>query len=693
MDNTPTRTVFQGMAPWECMVFYGLSLVSVGLFIWGCYRLMRRYRTGRPRGAKLDIRRVLRGTGRTLRIVLTHAWIRRGSGAVGLAHAGVFYGFLALFAGTVILTIEEDIAVPLGWGFWHGRFYEWYSLLLDIAGAAMLAGLIYFGLRRARGLARLDYARVDNRPVSPARARYKFDDWVFLWALLYIGATGFLLGALRIAIDLPSFEVWSPIAYLFAMLLRAVGISGHVADMLRTVTWWFHGVVCLGFIASIPFTKALHIFTGPTAVAVRDENVSRKLPDEPQTGYAFLADFLPGHKLDLDACTKCGRCHEVCPARSSGMPLSPRDVVLDLREAQKQGFGGALVPEIVAPETLWSCMQCNACVAVCPVGIEQVPIINLLRRGLVEAGQPETSLQPVFQAVQTTGNSFGESRRKRARWTKELDFEVLDARKQPVDVLWFVGDYASMDQRNQRNTRALAQILTTAGVNFGILYKSEQTAGNDVRRAAEEGLFRSLAAENIKTLAKCTFNRILTSDPHSYNTLRNEYPGLGANWSGDRVVHHSAFLLELMEGGRLIASNPLGRRATYHDPCALGRYNGIFEQPRELIRRCGVEIVEMPRNRSDSFCCGAGGGRIWMKEPVPVAFVKKEDAQIGSARPSVQRIDEAIGLGSLDYFIVACPKDVAMYDDAIKTSGHAEHIQLKEISELVSEAIGLASSR
>jgi Fe-S oxidoreductase len=295
---------------------------------------------------------------------------------------------------------------------------------------------------------------------------------------------------------------------------------------------------------------------------------------------------------------------------------------------------------------------------------------------LVEAGAIDGQLQAVFETVYSSGNSFGEHKRKRTRWVKELETELPDARKTPVDVLWYLGDYASLEPRNQRNSQALAQLLQRAGVDVGCIYDGERTAGNDIRRAGEEGLFRNLAADNIETLSGCDFERILTSDPHTYNTLRNEYPRLGAPWQPNQVVHHTVFLLELLRTGKLTINRPLGRRGTYHDPCTLGRLNGTFEEPRELIRRCGIDLVEMPRNMSNSFCCGAGGGRIWMKET----------AEPGNRRPSEQRIDEARSLGDLDYFIVACPKDVVMYEDAIKTSGHADHIELKEVSQLLLEA-------
>ena len=324
-------------------------------------------------------------------------------------------------------------------------------------------------------------------------------------------------------------------------------------------------------------------------------------------------------------------------------------------------------------------MQCMACVEICPVGIEHVPIINQMRRGLVERGEMDSQLQQTLETIYTSGNSFGEAKRKRARWTKDIGFEVKDARKEPCELLWFVGDFASLDPRNERNTQALARILHHAGVDFGILYDAEKTAGNDVRRVGEEGLFTSLAEENIAAIDGCEFERILTSDPHSYNTLKNEYPALGASWSATDVVHHSELLLELLGSGRIIPKRRLGYRITYHDPCTLGRYNGVYEQPREVMRALGLELVEMPRNRDNSFCCGAGGGRIWMKE------LRDESAQ----RPSENRIDEAVALGGVHFFTVACPKDVTMYEDAIKTSGHADEIELRELSELVLEALDL----
>ena len=691
-----TRETFAGLETWQIVLWYGLIVLSVAIFAWGVARLILKYRRGR-RGQQ-PIGRPLERAVRTARIVATHAWIRRREPLSGLAHLLVFYGFVVLFVGTAILAFQDDFAEPvLGFDFWRGWFYLGYSLFLDVFGAALVVGLSIFAFKR--GVLRpfrLSYWRpAEAAPPLAGEARvYRIGDWAFLGSLFFLALTGFLLEAFRIAADDPGFEVWAPFGWLLGHGFIGLGFEGAAADDARLATWWVHGVVALFWVSSIPFTKAVHILAGPAGVAVTDKHAGRTLAPLPadakseEVGYATIDALDPKHLVDLDACTKCGKCHAACPATATGYPLSPRDLVLDLREVAEGAMGNraalgiaprfpehAQILGTIKPETLWSCMQCMACVEICPVGIEHVPIINHMRRALVERGEMDGQLQQTLETIYTSGNSFGESKRKRARWARGLDFDVKDARKERADILWFVGDYASFDPRNQRASQALARILRAAGVDFGILHDGERTAGNDVRRVGEEGLWTSLAEENVATISGCSFDRILTSDPHSYNTLKNEYPQLGGSWT---VLHHSELLLELLEAGRLSTRKGLGYRVTYHDPCALGRFNGVYDEPRAVLERLGCELVEMPRNRDNSFCCGAGGGRIWMQE------LRAEGAQ----RPSESRIDEAVALGAVDYFVVACPKDVTMYEDAIKTSGHQGELELRELSELVLEALG-----
>ena len=689
-----TRETFAGLSSWQIGLWYALIVISTSVFAWGVGRLVLKYRHGR---GSFPADRLPHRIARTVRIVLTHTWIKRRDGVAGLAHAMIFYGFLVLFIGTGILAFQDDFAEPvLGWDFWRGPFYLGYSLFLDVFGALLIVGLVILAVKRYRKPGRLDYARVDGVSSRYARWRYEVGDWAFVGSLLFLGVTGFLLEALRIAETDPSFEKWAPFGWLGGQGLIALGVGAETADAAHFRTWWVHGIAALTFVAAIPFTKAVHMMAAPASIATRDDMAGKRLvglppsPKPEEVGYGVVADLTPAHLLQLDACTKCGKCHEACPATASGYPLSPRDLVLDLREQAEGTFGirGWLtVPPLfhsdenllgnpIRPETVWSCMQCMACVEICPVGIEHVPIINHLRRRLVDKGEMDTQLQTTLETIYESGNSFGEPKRKRGRWAKELEFEVKDARKEPVDLLWFVGDFASLDPRNIRVTQALARILHHAGVDFGILYEGERNAGNDVRRVGEEGLFTDLAESNIEAISGCQFDRILTSDPHSFNTLKNEYPALGGTWD---VVHHSQFLLELFESGALTPRKELGRRVTYHDPCTLGRYNGVYDEPRALIAATGCELIEMQRTRDNSFCCGAGGGRIWMSE------LKNPDAP----RPSESRIHEATALERVSIFVVCCPKDVTMYEDAVKTSGHEGEIEVRELTELVLESLEL----
>ncbi|TMK70233.1 MAG: 4Fe-4S dicluster domain-containing protein [Actinobacteria bacterium] len=692
---TPTRSTFAGLETWEIVFWYGLIALSTAVFAWGVVRLVLKYRRGR---GPLRFDRPWTRLRRAATVVFTHSWIKRRDPLAGAGHFLIFYGFVVLFLGTVILAFQDDVAKPiLGWHFFRNGFYEAYSLFLDVFGVALVVGLAIMAYKRGiQKPFRLSYRRPDRTESETERRAYVIGDWTFLGILFFLALTGFLLEAFRIAESNPSFEVWSPLGWAAGHALRGIGVSGEAASTAHFVQWWVHGVVALGFVASIPFTKAVHMLTSPASVATREERAAQELvpipagakPDE--VGFGTILDFPARYLLQFDACTKCGKCHAACPATNSGYPLSPRDLILDLREVAEGALGlrrelgipplhdpaASVLGDPIRPETLWSCMQCMACVEICPVGIEHVPIINGMRRRLVEQGEMDSSLQQTLESIYETGNSFGETGRKRARWTRALDFEVKDIRKEPAEILWFVGDYASFDPRNQLVTQTLARVLQHAGVDFGILYDAEHNAGCDVRRVGEEGLFNHLREQNVATISRCTFDRILTWDPHSFHTLRNEYPTFGVDWE---VVHHSQLLLELIEAGRLAPSKTLDYRVTYHDPCTLGRYNGVYDEPRRVLAAIGTELVEMPRSRDNSFCCGAGGGRIWMSE------LKREDAP----RPSEQRIDEAVALGNVDHFVVCCPKDVTMYEDAIKTSGHQGDIELRELTELVWESLDL----
>ena len=415
----------------------------------------------------------------------------------------------------------------------------------------------------------------------------------------------------------------------------------------------------------------------------------------------MLQDLSWPRLLDGYACIMCNRCHDVCPAHSQGLSLSPSALEINKRYLFNDEFsslarGGtstrALTEHMIGPEAVWSCTTCYACVQICPVGNEPMAdIVDIRRRMIIEGDDIDNGIQTAFESLAKNGNWFGKGSRARARWTKGLDFKINDVTKEAVEYLWFVGDTASYDARVIPMTQKVAAIFNQAGLDFGILGRLERNAGNDVRRAGEEGLFEQLVEENLAGLGQGQFKQILTTDPHSLNTLRNEYPQFGGMWP---VHHYTSILLQLVESGQLELKQQLSHyRATYHDPCYLGRYNGGYAAPRQLLERMGVSLTEMPRNRENSYCCGAGGGQIWLGTTPE------------GERPAENRIREALtalspaassnGSGptsTKSLFIVACPKDVVMYTDAVKTTGNEDKIEVRDIIQLVEESIGVVAS-
>ena len=695
-----TRILFEGFSLPAITVFYVAGIAALAAFAHGCWVEVRKYRRGAadPVSATQLWQRFKAMAG----AVLTHRTIARRDQGAGHAHRLIFFGFAALFVGTATITLEYDVTARLfGWKFWYGDFYLWFSLACDLGGLGLVVGLLYMMARRGWiKPPKLDYARPDREPGAPDydRRGYRIEDWAFLWTLILIGVTGFVLEAARLVWLQERPEVWqlrwwSPIGALLAEGLRGAGLTAGGAAALRGGLWWFHGLIALAFIALIPRTKVKHIFTASGSLMLRDPLAAQRLPKaDPEAktvGYSKITDLTWKHLLNLDACTKCGRCHEACPARAAGAPLSPRDVILSLREFANDALEKKELPEEaklsvhgkdvgqVFMETLWSCRTCMACVEICPVAVEHVPIIVQMRRKLVEDGDMDPLLTKTLQTIHKTGNSFGESKRKRPAWTKALPFPIKDARKEPVELLWFVGDYAAFDPRNQKVTQGFARLLHNAGIDFGILYEGEMNAGNDVRRVGEEGLYELLAENNIGLLQQASFKRIVTTDPHSFNTIKNEYPDFGGRYE---IVHYTQLVVELLREGRLKLDRPLGYRTTYHDPCHLGRFNKEFDAPRALIEAVGCELVDMPRSKDNSFCCGAGGGRIWVPDPV------------GKDKPAQIRMREAAAIEGLQVFAVACPKDLTMFEDALKTTGNEGRFVVRELIELIEESMAPAAT-
>lgn len=694
---TPAREVFRNFPAWLILVFYIAATVAMGISAWGFWRRIQKYRRGRSENRWDMLWQRLSGAAAAIG---RHTTLRKRAALPGWSHFLIFWGFLALFVGTLIIMLDHDFLrlISPRLQFWKGSFYLWYSAVLDVLGVGFLAGLLLMAARRhGMKVRELDYARPDRKPAEYDRKGYLLDDRIFLWGLFAIGVTGYVVEALRIAADRPPFERWSVVGWRLADLVDALGIAPATASALHPYTWWLHGILALAFVAYVPYSKAIHIVVDAFNLAFRDRDAGKRIPAVPEgsasLGIRLLEDFTWKELLDLDACTKCGRCHVACPAQASGAPLSPRDLILGLREEAESAFGGrswlhespsgasggngdghVVTGSVVKAETLWACTTCRACVETCPVGIEHLPLIVKMRRQLVEDGALDANLQGVLEKIGRYGNSFGQSDRARGKWAQGLPFKIKDARKESVEYLWFVGDYASFDPSLQELTRRVARVFERAGLDFGILYDAERNSGNDVRRVGEEGLYQMLVEKNLAAFGKAKFREIVTTDPHSYNTLKFEYPEYGGSF---RVRHYSEVLAELLGEGRLTLGKRLSGVVTYHDPCYLSRYTEVTEAPRDVVKALGLTLVEMGRNRANSFCCGAGGGRLWMSDT----------RTPGVPTPAEQRIAEALEIPGVRYFVVSCPKDATMYRDAVKTSGHEGRIEVKDLAELVEEAV------
>ncbi len=573
----------------------------------------------------------------------------------GCLHAMIFVSFFVL-----LTAIIQSFGAGLFPGFTLAPIGgdSWIALLQDLFGLVMLGGL---------GLA--VFQRYLRKPARFQGSNRRDASVVYL-LILAIVLFMLLEFACGIAAGGDASASWRPVSSLLAPGLQGLGLEGVAATQWKEGFYWLHVAAILAFLIYIPGSKHRHMVTVFPNLFFRSLQPKGVLPaprSEPP-GLNRLADFSWKHQLDLLSCTECGRCQAACPAHAAGQPLSPKLLIMDLRDAMAEPEGEDLLGSVIAEETLWSCTTCRACMEVCPLHIEHVPKIVDLRRHLVEETRVEPMLQEAFANLQQQGNSFGKAPRQRARWTRSSGLKIKDARKEAVDLLWFVGDYASFDPRVQPLSIKLAQLLTEAEVDFGLLFDGERNSGNDVRRAGEEGLFELLAEHNMAAVSDCDFKRIMTADPHSLNALRQEYRQLGADW---QVLHHSQLLWSLLEDGKLSPPHSARRRVTYHDPCYLGRYNGEFEAPRAIIRHLGHELIEMARCRENSFCCGAGGGRIWM------------DDSAMTERPSENRIKEALALGAIDTFVVACPKDKVMYTAAVEALGAEDRLAVLDLVELI----------
>lgn len=697
------------LTPVERFIFITMVIVFGGLTAAGFYGIYKIIRSGRPAPSLKDLPRKFIAA---LIEVGLQKTIFRARPVLSLFHTFIFFGFSFYFLVNVTDVLEgfvpgfaliyggQALAAPL-----KGDLVNLFNLIADVLSVLTLVGMVAFLVRRFISQdRRLTFN--DNVLLHPQVAR----GWIRLdsaivggFILVHVGSR-FLGQVFRLA-EHKQADPFMPFASLVASLFADLS-DGALNAGIHT-TWWLAIGLILVFFPYFVRSKHIHLMIAPLNLGLAKQNPRGQL--DPISSNGAVADALPGAKtvqdlawprlLDAYACIMCNRCQEVCPASNAGRPLSPAALEVNKRYLFNEDFfslvrGGVsdkpLLEHVISPEAVWACTTCYACVRVCPVGNEPMAdIIDIRRRMVYDGAEIDAGIQTALESIGKNGNWFGKGARARAGWTKELDFEIKDVTKEAAEYLWFVGDTASFDARVIPLTQRVARILRHAGVDYGILYKEERNAGNDVRRAGEEGLFEQLVEDNLKAFNQSQFKQILTTDPHSLNTLRNEYPQYGGMWP---VHHYTNILLQLVEAGRLELKHKLSHyRATYHDPCYLGRYNRGYEAPRRLLALLGVNFVEMPRHMENSYCCGAGGGQIWLS------------ATTAGERPAENRIREALATlapsanghrestaGKL-LFIVACPKDVIMYTDAVKTSGHEDKIEVRDIIQLAEEALDLVN--
>jgi Fe-S oxidoreductase len=585
----------------------------------------------------------------------------------GLMHAAIFWGFLVLFptiAMAMIGAVDRDATLP-----WLGQ-QGWFALLVDL-----FAVLVLIGVLAAVAIRKL------QRPARFEGSHLREADLI-LALIAGIVTTLLLWHAARIALGLNEWPAgWSPVSDG----LSGIFGGGSVTEVLERVLVWAHILIVLGFLAYLPHSKHLHIATAAvnvffarTRARGRLEPLRFDVPDEEMRfGAGTVADLTWKQTIDTFSCTECGRCQDVCPAWNTGKELSPKLLIMALRDQVfadgpklirgADGFEPEpLVPGAVTDNVVWDCVTCGACVRECPVSIEHVDHIVDLRRHLVmvESRFPPEA-EPMLRDVERASNPWGKPQTERGDWAEQLGVRVLEPGDPPPEVLYWVGCAGSFDERARTAAESTAKLLKAAGVDFAILGPRESCTGDPARRMGNEYVFQAHAEQNVKTLDDAGVTKIVASCPHCFNTLANEYPDFGGDYE---VVHHTELLAALVRDGRL-ATNGGERTITYHDSCYLARHNDVRSDPRELVAAVGTPI-EMERSGERTFCCGAGGAHMWMEE------------RAGAINE--ERVREAAETGA-ETLAVACPFCTVMLDDGVRSRG--DDLRVVDVATLLAESL------
>lgn len=591
----------------------------------------------------------------------------------GVMHLLIFWGMTIQILGTVLNLVQYPLFLPFEIPFPKEQAYLGFELVMDLAGGMIILGVLMAMFRRA--------------VLRPKYLVSRWEDWYVLVLLLVIPILGFLSEAVRLQAADTAWRAWSPIGNLLASALAAGGLTPTIGASLHAYFFWAHVSTGLLFVASLPFTKLRHLVTGPLSIVSRPKRdpAALKAIDDIENaetlGVGDIGEFESQALVSFDACVQCGRCEDVCPASFSGMPYSPRELIGSLQDSvhtslasPAKGASNRLLGGTLDMESPWHCTTCGACVAECPMFIDQVGTVVELRRYLtLTTGEVPGSVGEALTQIERRGNPWGLPKENRSPWVSDLGLRVLQPGDE-TDVLLFVGCAYNYDSAGQRAGKALAKLLQRGGLQFATLGPAEVCCGETARRLGHEYLFQVMAEENLAALSSVRFERIVAPCAHCYSTLRNEYPQFGAEF---KVVHHTELLAELLDEGRLELNGAADDAlVTYHDSCYLGRYNQLYDPPRRALDSVpGLRRVEMPRNRANAFCCGGGGGQMWL-ETDP------------NTRINHRRLAEAFDQANANTVITACPYCLIMFDDAIRSKGLVDRTCVKDVAELLLAHIG-----
>ncbi len=593
----------------------------------------------------------------------------------GWMHLLIFWGTVLLITGKIIriFSFAGDISNP------PQSVFLYASLASEIGAVAVFVGGALAIFRRYV----LKPSRLDTVPG---------DTLVFGWAFL-IMLTGFMAKGFRIAtagVPPADWAMWSPVGYAFShlFLIFPDAHNNFILVYHRAIVHTIAALVFLGYIL-VSRAKLNHLWLAPLnifsrSLAPKGMLVPVDLEKAETFGTPKVENFTSKQLLDLEACVKCGRCQDACPAWASGKKLSPKQVIQDLKTHLHETYPlpfvskpvdnrRDMISEAITDEVIWDCTSCLACDEVCPIYVQHVDKIVDMRRNLVleQSRMPET-LQGALMNIGTRGHPMRGTALSRIDWMKDLDVKIASEAGGEIDLLYWVGCTSALDERNIAIPAAVTKILKAAGVNFAVLGNEESCCGDPARRSGDEYLFQTLCQKNIEIFKTYNVKKILASCPHCFNVFQNEYPQFGGNFG---VVHHTQFIAELVRQGRLKVGELGGIAIAYHDSCYLGRYNDIYEEPREILAETGIRLVELSRHHDKSFCCGGGGGHMWLEEPP-------------DKRVNIRRVEEVISAG-VNVVATACPYCLTMFEDALKAKAAEETIKARDISELVVEAARL----